>query len=386
VLALALRIIKHQPVRYFVALMGISVAAGLAFIQLGLYFGFKENASIIVDHTEGDIWVCAQFHENFDFPKVLNPRVMDVVRSTRGVKSANPMLIVFSKWKLEVGAEKTVQIVGYDVERRVGEPWRMLCGFSEELNTPGAVTVDTTARRKLDNADIGWTTEIGRVKAQVVGVTDGIRSFQGNPMLFTDMDNARSFGRMRPDAMHYIIVKVDEKVDRDEVLNSLRLLGESEMRSRQPDVPVRDFEAFTKAEFSKKAQDYWLNSTGAGLALGMAALMGLVVGVVVAGQVLYTSTLEHIKEYGTLKAMGASNSQVAATIISQAVVGALPAHIIAGGFLYTAQRFIGGVIHLSLDFRTYCVLGLFTVGVCVAASMLSVYKVLRLEPAEVFKG
>ena len=74
-LSLALRIKAHQPLRYIVALMEIiSVAAGLAFIQLGLYVGFKENASIIVYNTDADIWVCTRFQENFDFPKLLNPR------------------------------------------------------------------------------------------------------------------------------------------------------------------------------------------------------------------------------------------------------------------------------------------------------------------------
>ena len=375
-LALALRIIMHQPLRYIVALMGISVAAGLAFIQWGLYRGFKENASIVVDHTDGDIWVCARFQENFDFPKLLDSRVLDTVRQTRGVKSAQPMLIVFSKWKLEGGAEKTVQIVGYAVDQGIGKPWVMLCGFPDELSEPGAVTVDTTAQRKLDNADLGSTTEIGQVQAQVVGITDGIRSFQGNPMIFTNMYNARSFGHLNSDALHYVIVKLEPGVDRRDILGTLRNILEPEY-----------CEAYTREEFSKKAQDYWLNSTGAGPALGMAALMGLIVGIVVAGQVLYTSTLEHIKEYGTLKAMGASNMQVTGAIVSQAIVGALPAHVLAGGLLLIAQRFIGGKgIHLSIDFQTYLYLGFGTVGVCVAASMLSVWRVMRVEPAEVFRG
>jgi len=376
VIALALRIILHQPLRYLVALMGISVAAGLAFIQLGLYMGFKQNASIVVDHTEGDIWVCAQFQENFDFPKILNARVLDTVRSTRGVKSVHPILIVFSKWKLQVGSEKTVQIVGYDVDQKIGRPWKVLRGFPDDLDEPGAVTVDTTAWRKLDNADMGYSTEIGQVKAHVVAITDGIRSFQGNPMLFTDLNNARSFGHLSSTAVHYIVVKLDENADRNAVLQNLRDIGQTQY-----------FEAYTRQQFSKKAQDYWLNSTGAGPALAMAALMGLIVGVVVAGQVLYTSTLEHLKEYGTLKAMGASNFQVAAAIISQAVVGALPAHVIAGGLLLVAQRFIGGKgIHLSVTVNDYMWLGFFTVVVCVMASMLSVHRVMRLEPAEVFKG
>ena len=119
----------------------------------------------------------------------------------------------------------------------------------------------------------------------------------------------------------------------------------------------------------------------------MAALMGLIVGVVVAGQVLYTSTLEHLKEYGTLKAMGASNLQVTGVIMAQAVAGAIPAHIIAGVFLWVAGQFIGGAgIHLSIDFNEYCWALFLTILVCVLASLLSVWKVMSVEPAEVFKG
>jgi len=353
--------------------MGISVAAGLAFIQLGLYMGFKENASIVVDNTAGDIWVCAQHHENFDFPKQLPPNTLDMVRSTRGVKDANPMLIVFNKWKMENGAEKTVEIVGYDVEHNVGRPWRLLRGFAEDLDGAGAVTIDVTAESKLDNADLGTKTEIGQVQAHVVGITDGIRSFQGNPMVFTDLDNARSFGHLSFDAVHYIIVNLEKGASRADVLNTLNNLGYTE--------------AYSREEFSHKAQDYWLNSTGAGPALGMAAVMGLIVGIVVAGQVLYTSTLEHLKEYGTLKAMGATNFQVACAIMAQAVAGALPAHLIAGVMLWIAGQTIGGMgIHLSFTFHQYCLAVFATILVCVAASLLSVFKAMSVAPAEVFKG
>jgi len=376
VLGLAFSIILHQPIRYIVALLGISVAAGLAFIQLGLYMGFKQNASILVDNTDADIWVCAQFQENFDFPKILNSRVMEIVKSTRGVQSADPMLIVFSKWKLKTGAEKTVQVVGYDAPNGSGKPWILVGSYLTDLEAPGTITVDATAQRKLDDATIGSVTQIGAVNARVVGITDGIRSFQGNPVIFTDLDNARSFGHMRSDAVHYILLKLDPGAKVSDVLASLRQVGEGEY-----------FEAYTGEEFSRKAQDYWLNSTGAGPALAMAAMMGLIVGVVVAGQVLYTSTLEHLKEYGTLKAIGASNVQVSTAIVSQAVLGAVPAHFIAGGLLMIAQRFIGGKgVHLALDMNTYWILGFLTVLVCIAASMLSVWRVTCVEPAEVFKG
>ncbi|HEY3320982.1 MAG TPA: ABC transporter permease [Planctomycetota bacterium] len=374
--SLALRIILHQPLRFAVALTGISVAAGMAFIQLGLYTGFKENASIVVDNTAGDIWVCAQHQENFDFPKDLNPRVLDTVRSTRGVKSVHPILVVFSKWKLKNGAEKTVQVMGYDVESGIGKPWKLLRGYADDLDEPGAISIDTTAWRRLDNADMGTTAQVGEVQARVVAISDGIRSFQGNPMIFTGLNNARSFGHFSSDTIHYIVVQLEKNANRGEVLANLSNIGKTEY-----------FEAYTQAEFSKKAQDYWLVSTGAGVVVAIGALMGLIVGVVVAGQVLYTSTLDHIKEYGTLKAMGGSNWQVSGAIVAQAVAGALPAHLIGGAMVYVASRFIGGKgVHLSFSLNTYCWLALLTVFVCVAASMLSVWRVMRIEPAEVFKG
>lgn len=379
-IALALRIIAHSPMRYLVALLGISLSAALAFIQLGLYRGFKENASVVVDHTEGDLWVCAEYTKNFDFPNLIGRQQLDKVRATPGVAWAEPMLIVFAHWKFldgeRKGEESTVQIVGFDSERNIGGPWNMIAGFPEELAQSGCVSIDATMRHRLDNADVGTVAEINGIRVKVVGLSDGIRSFQGNPMVFTNMDTARSIGRLRPDDIHYAVVGVQSGAVMEDVLGRLRALGESD-----------HVEAYTRGEFSFKAQDYWLRSTGAGTALALAALMGLIVGIVVAAQVLYTSTIEHLKEYGTLKAIGASNMQVALAIISQAIAWAIPAHLIAGGLLLIAMNKIEGKgIHLSLEPETYGWLGLGTVVICMLASLLSVWRVMRVEPADVFKG
>lgn len=379
-IALALRIIAHSPMRYLVALLGISVAAGLAFIQLGLYRGFKENASVLVDHTAGDLWVCAEYAKNFDFPNLIGRQQLEKVRSTPGVEWAEPMLIVFGHWKFLDGARKgeetTVQIVGFGTEKGIGAPWDMVAGFPEELAQSGSVSIDVTMRNRLNQADLGTEAEVNGIRVKVAGLTDGIRSFQGNPMVFTNLDTTRSIGRLRADDIHYIVVGVAPGAIKSDVLGRLRALGESD-----------HVEAYTAAEFSFKAQDYWLRSTGAGTALFLAALMGLIVGVVVAAQVLYTSTIEHLKEYGTLKAIGASNVQVAMAIVSQAVAWALPAHLIAGGLLWIAMHSIEGKgIHLSIEPVTYGWLGLGTVVICVMASILSVWRVMRVEPADVFKG
>ena len=379
-IALALRIIAHSPVRYLVALLGISVAAGLAFIQLGLYRGFKENASVVVDNTRGDLWVAHEHTKNFDFPKVIGTQQLDKVRSTPGVAWAYPALIVFAQWKFlegeRNGEETTVQVVGFEAGSGVGEPWNMSAGFPGDLKSPGHISIDATMRDRLDNAGLGTLAEINGIRVKVAGLSDGIRSFQGNPMVFADLDTARSIGRLRAEDLHYVIVGVVSGAVHDDVLGRLNQLQATD-----------HVNAFTKQQFSFKAQDYWLRSTGAGTALALAALMGLIVGVVVAGQVLYTSTIEHLKEYGTLKAIGASNFQVGIAIVAQSLAWAFPAHLIAGLLLWIAMRNIEGKgIHLSIEPTTYGLLGIGTVVICVMASILSVWRVMRVEPADVFKG
>jgi putative ABC transport system permease protein len=372
-LSLALRLIAFRPLRYLVALLGIAVAAGLALIQFGLYRGFRENASVMVDNTEGDVWVCAEHHRNFDFPKPLTTQELDQVRGAPGVAWAHPMLIVFASWRLPDGRTETVEVIGFDASQSVGGPWRMCAGGPGDLVAPGNISVDAKTRRKLADADLGTETEINGIRCRVVAMTEGIRSFQGNPIVFTNLETARAMERMANDEIHYVIAGLGPGVDAAEILPRL--------------ASIEHVEAYTKADFGLKAQLYWLESTGAGKALAFAALMGLIVGVVVAGQVLYTSTIEHLKEWGTLKAIGATNGQVTLAIVAQAVSWAIPAHGLAGVFLWVAMSSIEGKgIHPSLDLRTYLLLGLMTVCVCVLASLLSVVRVMRVEPADVFKG
>ncbi len=123
--------------------------------------------------------------------------------------------------------------------------------------------------------------------------------------------------------------------------------------------------------------------------MGMAALMGLIVGVVVAGQVLYTSTLEHLKEYGTLKAMGATNFQVACAIVAQAVAGADSGAyhrrrtVVDRGADPSAACRHPSVVRVSPE-HCYAVF-VDDSRVCDGVDALRVWKVMSVEPAEVFK-
>jgi putative ABC transport system permease protein len=132
---------------------------------------------------------------------------------------------------------------------------------------------------------------------------------------------------------------------------------------------------------------YWMFTTGAGVAVLIAAVLGLVVGFVVVAQTIYATTMDHIREYGTLKAMGAPNSYVYKVIMKQAAISALIGYalgMIVSGFVVHASQAGGAAILMPPSMAV----GMFfvTLLMCVGAALVSINKVTRIDPAMVFKG
>ena len=158
--------------------------------------------------------------------------------------------------------------------------------------------------------------------------------------------------------------------------------------TRTFDAPRRlVFDAYTKPEMSARTRQYWSSRTGVGAGFFTTAIMGVIVGLVVVGQILYNGTLEHLKEYGTLKAMGAANRSIVTVILLQALISA-GVGFAAGSVLSFGARAAMKAANLSvaLSPELLVITAILTAVMCTAAATLSVLKVLRLDPATVFKG
>jgi putative ABC transport system permease protein len=127
-------------------------------------------------------------------------------------------------------------------------------------------------------------------------------------------------------------------------------------------------------------------TTGAGLALLVAAVMGLLVGAIVVGQTLYATTIDHLGEFGTLRAMGASAQFIRGVIYRQAILSAVLGYAVGLPLvllvLYLARN--AGPA-LLLPWPVIGIMFVLTLAMCVAAALVSIRKVTRLDPAAVFK-
>jgi len=371
---LAQRNLTHDKVRLAVTLTGIVFAVVLIVVEMGLFLGFTVTTSSIIDKSNVDLWIVSKHTPYIEQGAAFSERKLYQVLATPGVATADKYIVRFAQWKTPSGSEQSVQVVGFNPYTRVGGPWNVVRGNVEDLRTPDAVMIDELYAKKLGVTQIGQVFEIYGRRARVVGYTNGIRAFTTTPYVFTSFKNAQDFARLQQDQTLFILVKAKPGTD----LAALQ----RDLESR-----LRDVDVLTTAQFSGMTRFYWMFTTGAGVAVLIAALLGLVVGVVVVAQTIYATTMDHIREYGTLKAMGAPNSYIYKVIITQAAIAAVAGYAVAmfvSVFVVRASASGGAAILLPLPM----VVALFflTLFMCATAAVVSIKKVTSLDPAMVFRG
>ena len=119
----------------------------------------------------------------------------------------------------------------------------------------------------------------------------------------------------------------------------------------------------------------------------LAALLGLVVGIVVVTQTIYATTMDHLREHGTLKAISAPNSYVYRVILHQAGMSAVMGYVLG----ITVSIFVvrgaehGGAAILFPWQMAALIFGL-TLVMCGISAVVSINKVTKLDPAMVFRN
>lgn len=373
---LARRNLFHDRVRFAVTLTGIVFALVLIIIQFGLFLGFTTTTSNNIDHSNADLWIVFHGVGYYDTGRNFSERKFYQVLSTPGVAQAEKYMQAFGRWKRPDGRVENIQVVGFHPGSGIGEPWNVVKGSLADLKQEDSVMVDELYTEKLGVSKIGDRVEIGDHRARVVGFTRGIRSFTTSPFVYATFKNSLDYTNpvSGEDRIAYILVRAGTGISPKDLQRRLR-------------ERLVDEDVYTTAEFSEKTRFYWMFTTGAGLAVLTAALMGLIVGVAVVAQTIYAATMDHIREYGTLKAMGATNTYLYRVLIEQAVWSAGLGYAVAmvvAHFIVKASEKAGAVILMPWSMSVGLLI--LAVVMCVAAALVSINKVTRIDPAMVFRG
>jgi putative ABC transport system permease protein len=377
---IALKMLTGNRAKYFAIIFGISFACMLMTQQSSIFVGLMRNTSSQIRDIQGaDIWV---MDPSVQFIEDVTPLPEDDlyrVRGVAGVKWAVRLFKGMASAQLRSGHFKNFSVIGLDDQTLVGAPAEMIVGDLADLRRPDAIILDERGFQFLfpgEKPRVGWTVEMNDRRALVVGVCKSSPSFQTYPIAYTMYSRSIFFAPQERRFMSFILAHTEPGVPIEEVCDRIQ--------------QQTGLMALSQSGFSWRTITYYMQRTGIPVNFGITIMLGFIIGAAVAGQTFYLFTLDNLKQFGALKAMGVSNLRIIGMVLVQAlVVGAL-GYAIGIGLAAGAEEMIAWRIK-GIPPAAYMAWQI-PVGTAIAAAVIvtasalvSLRRVLTLEPASVFR-
>lgn len=396
--------------RFLVAQAGIMFAVSLVAIQVGVLSGFIRSVGLLIDRSTADIWVANQDMVEQELTLPIPASLLPQAQQVKGVDRAEALALGGGIWRSPQGDISSVRIFGFDPNGQLFSDFEMLSGDLKDVQ-PYQVIIDRSRLDSLDVRQVGDTATLGSLPVKVAGITRDSQSIASSAFLFTSIENAKAYvtgnrtanldcrmnngqflcrnvyesspgnGTVKPsplaanDPISYILVRAEAGQNLDQLKQRL-------------ENTLPNTRAYTRAEMATRTRSYWIRRTGVGFILGLGATVGVIVGMVIVGQILYSSVSDHIKEFATLKAMGVADRVIYSIIIQQslwmAVLGYFPSLALCWGlgtWTYATQ----GIAILITPLTAAGIFGI-TVLMCVGSALFAIQRVTRVDPAIVFKS
>lgn len=381
-LSVALKMLMGDRLKYFGLIAGIAFAALLIAQQASILVGFsRQTGGFIRDTSHADLWLMDPQVRFSQDPVPVRDTVVQLARGVEGVRWAVPMFQGFLRAKMPDGTRFTLILVGLDDATLMGGPPVMVRGELADLRRDRGVLIDhVSSPKKLMMKQggarplhVGDRFSINDREVEIVGTYEGRRSFFWEPVLYTTYSRALTLSPPERNLLSFVLIKLEPGADRDTVRAEL---------ARRTGLAT-----LTNEEFIDRTANYILTETGILVNFGMAVALGFIIGMLVAGQTFYNFTLDNLRHYGALKAMGVTDGRLAAMVLLQALVVAVLGYGIGVG-LGAGSGVLMGEAGLAFSMPWYipALTGVSILFVSAVAALLSLRQVFSLEPAVVFKS
>jgi putative ABC transport system permease protein len=374
----ALQMLTGDRAKYFGLVFAIAFCTFLLENQSSIFANImKRTAHQVLDITDAEVWVMDPRTEYWEQTKPLKDTDLTRVRGVPGVQWAVRLFKGTPIARTPSGRFAASVVIGVDDATLTGAPRKMLMGSWQALRAPDSIVVDEAGYTLLfpgDPLELGRALEMNDHKVTIVGISDASAPFLSLPVMHARYSEAVNFlGRERTQ-LSFVLARPVPGVSPEEL--TARIGASTGLRAR------------TTREFMWDSIRYYLANTGIPVNFGITIAVALVVGTVVAGQTFYLFTIENLKQFGALKAIGVTNARLIAMILLQALTAGALGFSIGTGLAATFFEITGrqmatrGIILMWQSVALTGAAMLLVVGI---ASLLSIRRVLVLEPASVFR-
>lgn len=295
----------YERQRYLPGVLAVGFSALLIALQSGLLLGLFSITSIPIDRSLADVWIGQPKVESVDLGRPVPESWLSYLAIPQ-VERTESYIQAYAYWSKppRTGGMELCMLIGTRLgPHAIGAVNGLMPEHRAALSEFGSVVIDETEFERLGIEKIGDTAEIGAKRVRVVGTVRGLKSIAG-PYIFCSLETAHALLRLPPGQVTFLLAKCKTPEDARIVVQHVQSHTDK-------------IAAFTRDEFSFQSRLHWLFKTKAGIALGLAAALGFLVGMVVTSQTLYAATAASLREYAVLRALGIPRWRMGFTVLAQ---------------------------------------------------------------------
>jgi putative ABC transport system permease protein len=374
-LKVAWKFIRFDKAKSIGVIVGILISTFLIGQQLGVFFFLSGLMGALATDVKADIWVVDSKTNDVNQLGRIDVRNLRAVQGISGIREAFPILISGASCNYENGTSGAITLIGVDASQlnSVLLPNKINEGKTADLQTDGALSGEYYEKKNLGGKiDIGTEFEINGKRAFFALQTKGFRGF-GSSFCVTTIDRARYYSNQPISTISAVLVNLQPGANIDEVVANIN-------------ATVNGVKAWPAPQLAASSVKKILSSSGIALSTGTLIIFALIAGFFIIGLTMYTSALDRIKDYGTLKAIGAGNAYITRLILTQALLFSVVGFLVG---LVLLEGFRRGVANSGLifSFSPLMLLGMFaTIGlISLSGASFALSRIRSVEPAAVFR-
>jgi putative ABC transport system permease protein len=375
---IALRMLVGNPGKYLSMILGVGFASLLISQQASIFCGLMRlTASQIRDIRGANLWVMDPNVQFIDDIKPMSENDLYRVRGVAGVEWAVKLYKGLGRARLPDGSYQQTILIGLDDSSLVGAPQKIIAGKLSNLRQPDAVIIDRNGAKQLwpdDPYRLGRTFEMNDRRAVVVGVCEASRTFQTFPIIYARYSQAIRFVPQERKVMSFILAQSSPGTNPQQVARRIE--------------KQTGLQAELRDEFIWTTINYYMEKTGIPINFGITVLLGFMVGTAIVGQTFYLFTVENIRQFGTLKALGVGNLSLMRMIVLQAVVVGSIGYCLGVGaaalFGYATES--AARLAFFMPWQVLAITAAAVMLIIILSSLFSLRRVLSVDPATVFQG
>jgi putative ABC transport system permease protein len=369
---LGMRMCFHDPARAIGTTFGVVFALVLTVQNLATLTYLIRKNTMFIDHSGAQLFVVPPGTQELAGGAMLPSSVLMQSRACPGVAWASPLIWGNAAIKLPTGGAQPVVLVGTQLPELRGGPWNMVAGDPRLLASPDAMIFEDSERERLGGLNLGDYREVNSHRVQVAGFTWGLLPFTPS-LSFAEYDTARTLLEIPSDRLNYVIVGIDPEADVFRV--------QRELQGRIPEATVMRAD-----EIRETSTHVVLYDQGIGLMILSVVVIDLLIGFAIVSLAMFTSVLENIREFATMKAMGATTLDLGKLLFTQSLVFAAAGSCLGMTLMCSIVWLARSANYdLILEPRTVASSVALIVALCISASLLALTKLRSVEPAMVFR-